>query len=101
MSEPDTKRTNADLAFMEEIVAVTVLPSTAPNAGVIVEIWTDGRPARFVRGQRQLVKRKYVEALARAKPCLPPRTGLLYPFQVDEDKNPKGSAWLQSVLAEA
>ena len=71
----------------------------------------------LIRGVPTTVKRKYVEILARMKetkytqvtrnPSAPDqidmvaRHGLSYPFDLVEDKNPRGRAWLQNVLAEA
>lgn len=104
----------AMLAFMEEVVTVVVHDSTNPQDERIVEVWNDGIPQRFIRGQEQQVKRKYVEVLARAKQEgysqeeLPnkegyrniPHTALRYPFAVVGDSD-KGKAWLKRVLAEA
>lgn len=106
-----------NLAFMEEIVAVCVFPTQDKNAEQIVEVFNDGTAQRFIRGQWQTVKRKYVEVLARAKQfsVQTPETmdrdgnrttridtshGLRYPFEM-KDKNPRGSAWLSSILQEA
>ena len=105
------------LAFMEEMVEVTVLPSNEKNAAQIVHVENNGRRQFFVRGRPQRVRRKFVECLARAKHTnlstdisldpsgeplnrITPTTGLLYPFQVNED-SARGRAWLQEVLAEA
>jgi hypothetical protein len=70
----------------------------------------------IIRGVPTDVKRKYVEILARMKetrysqhtnnPSAPDqiemraRHGLSYPFDLVEDKNPRGRAWLNHVLAE-
>lgn len=106
----------AALDFMEEEVVVCVFTSTDKNAEPIVEVFCNGTPQRFIRGQWQKVKRKYVEVLARAKPftVTTPETldsngdrttridinnALRYPFEM-RDKNPKGAAWLHGILAE-
>jgi hypothetical protein len=63
-----------------------------------------------------MIRRKYLEILARMKetkynqrtpnPAAPDqiemvaRHGLAYPFELVDDKNPRGRAWLQNVLAE-
>ena len=103
--------------FMAEKIMVIVQDSSDDNDHEIVETWVNGRVQRFMRGQAQLVKRCYVEALARAKrttfkQTLDERAGeqsfnqrrphhsLAYPFTVLEDRNPKGQAWLRSVLAQ-
>lgn len=106
------------LAFMEEEITVLVHESTNPVDEQLVEVWNDGTPQRFQRGVEQRVKRKYVEVLARAKKTVhrnekykdsngddayryPSSTALKYPFSVVEDANPRGKAWLRSVLNEA
>lgn len=103
--------------FMAEKIMVIVQDSSDDNDHEIVETWVNGRVQRFMRGQAQLVKRCYVEALARAKRTtfkqtlderageqsfnqMRPHHSLAYPFTVLEDRNPKGQAWLRSVLAQ-
>ncbi len=105
-----------NLAFMEEKVLVHVFTSVEKNAEKIVDVYNDGIPQRFIRGQWQVVKRKYVEVLARAKPFsvetpettdangdrttkIQTTNGMRYPFEM-KDSNPRGAAWLQSVLAQ-
>lgn len=115
---PEWKDRAAELAFMEERVDVVVHESSDKQAEPIVEVWVNGRAQRFIRGQVQTVKRKFVERLARAKPAhyrneeyidaeggkavrWPKGHTLAYPFAVVRDENPKGPAWLRKVLAEA
>ena len=103
--------------FMNEPVDVFVSEATDPNASPIVEIYVNGVVQRFLRGQQQTVKRKFVEGLARAKPThvstheftntdgardvrIRRNTGLRFPFSVMSDPNPNGPAWLKKVLAE-
>jgi hypothetical protein len=105
------------LQFMEEEVAVCVFTSTDKNAETVVEVFCNGTPQRFIRGQWQIVKRKYVEVLARAKPFsvttpevldsngdrttrIDINNALRYPFEM-KDKNPKGAAWLHGILSES
>ena len=108
-----------ELKFMEEPVDVMVHESAADNAEAIVEVFHNGIPQRFIRGQTQTVKRKFIEVLARAKKTaysqqvfadratgdaiqrMTPHTALQYPFQVVSDPNPRGTPWLRKVLAEA
>lgn len=108
-----------ELKFMEEPVEVMVHESAADNVSPIVEVFHNGVPQRFLRGQVQTVKRKFVEVLARAKKTgysqqvyadrlsgeavqrMIPHTALQYPFNIVSDKNPLGSAWLRKILAEA
>jgi hypothetical protein len=109
------------LAFMEEPVEVMIHQTSEKDADQAFDIQVNGRPQIFVRGGKYIVRRKFVEGLARAKPVhydneeymqetaqggvravrYPSRRGLRYPFTVIEDKNPNGAAWLQRVLAEA
>jgi hypothetical protein len=115
---PLWKEKAAALAFAEEMVTVTVHPTSDKFASLIVPIWVNGRVQCFKRGESITVKRKYVEGLARCKPTnyrneeyvnsdgdkafrWPSTTGLMYPFQVDRDDNPNGPAWLRKILAEA
>lgn len=107
----------AQLAFMEEPVDVMVHETTDPNEQMLVDVYCNGIPQRFIRGQVQTVKRKYVEILARAKQTsiatrtvtttddvinrIDKHTALRYPFSVAHDPNPRGAAWLKSVLASA
>jgi hypothetical protein len=107
------------LKFMEEQVTVVVHRTADKMATPVPEVWVNGVVQRFVRGQKQVVKRKFVEALARARDLqyeqevgvdrntgeamnrMVPVVGLKYPFDVLEDSNPKGRAWVQSLLQEA
>lgn len=106
----------AALAFNEELVDVVVHESTEPNASPLVDTYVNGVPQRFIRGQTQRVKRKFVEVLARAKQTgiktvvdmsngepvnrIHRHTGLRYPFSVQHDPNPNGAAWLRNILAQ-
>ena len=69
-----------------------------------------------IKGYEIKMKRKFVEVAARMKqtkftqrianPMDPssiqmvPTTTLVHPFDVREDKNPKGKAWIEAVKAE-
>jgi hypothetical protein len=113
---PEWKEHAAALAFAEELVEVIVHPTTDKQQNIVVEIWNNGRVQRFIRGQPIVVKRKYVEVMARSKEIsytqetykdgngddairMIPHTAVRYPFSVLVDKNPNGAAWLQQVLA--
>lgn len=102
-------------AFMNEPVMVTVMSGGKDNEAPFVPVSVNGVMQMFRRDVPIVVKRKYVERLARAKETsydqdLDERQGermnvlqqiksLRYPFQVNRDDNPKGSAWLRAVLA--
>lgn len=118
--QPDTPafKDHADnLAFMEELVQVRVHETTEKNAEKVVDVYCNGIPQRFIRGVPIVVKRKYVEVLARAKPFtvttpeivdatgsrttkIETSSALRYPFDM-QDRNPDGQRWLQSILLEA
>lgn len=105
-------------AFMNEEVTILVAESADENDPAMVDVGVNGRRQFIMRGMEQRVRRKFVEVLARAKRAdydqvtLDPRDGeavnrlrrrnaLRYPFQIIEDRNPNGRAWLRGVLAEA
>ena len=113
----DFSKLAADEAFMNELVTVMVHATTDENQPNHVVVNCNGMNQPLIRGVPTTVKRKYVEILARMKetkytqvtrnPSAPDqidmvaRHGLSYPFDLVEDKNPRGRAWLQNVLAEA
>lgn len=102
-------------AFMNEPVMATVLSSGKDNEAPFVQVSVNGVIQMFRRDMPIVVKRKFVERLARAKEAgydqtvddrlgekmnlLQKRHSLRYPFQVNRDDNPRGAAWLRSVLA--
>ena len=102
-------------AFMNEPVMVTVLSGGKDNEAPYVQVSVNGVTQMFKRDTPIVVKRKYVERLARAKETgfdqqvddrlgermnlLHMRNSLRYPFQVNRDDNPRGQAWLRAVLA--
>jgi hypothetical protein len=111
------------LAFMEEPVTIMVHESTDPNAEAMVFVAVNGEgpgPAKtpwIPRGQPVTIKRKFVEALCRAKGesvksievtnntgersiRYPKHSALRYPFSIVEDQNPRGSEWLRKTLAQ-
>ncbi|MEQ1731981.1 MAG: hypothetical protein ABL982_26710, partial [Vicinamibacterales bacterium] len=105
-----------EMAFMEERVIVRVETSTDPNAENPVPLWVNGISQYLFRGVPTVVRRCYVERLARCKLTsykqalaspdpneynrLMMSHGLLYPFTVLRDDNPAGAPWLNKVLAE-
>lgn len=105
----------ADEVFMNEPVTVVVHATTDENQQNHVVVNCNGINQPIIRGVPTIVKRKYVEILAHMKetkytqhtpnPSAPdrtemiPRHALAYPFDLLEDHNPKGRAWLSQVLA--
>lgn len=116
-STTEFSREIAEEAFMNEIVTVEIATTTDENQPSHVVLNVNGVNQPIFRGVPTPVKRKFVEVLARCKetkytqhqlnPYEPDRiemrakTALVYPFQVLEDNNPKGRAWLQAILSEA
>lgn len=112
----DFSKLAASEAFMNEFVTVMIHSTTDENQAPHVIVNCNGMNQPIIRGVPTKVKRKYVEILARMKetkysqvtrnPSAPDqidmiaRHGLAYPFDLLEDDNPKGRAWLQNVLAE-
>ena len=102
-----------ELAFMEEIVEILVHESTEENPDMIVDLYCNGVPQRFIRGVPVKAKRKYVEILANARTermktnvvregdnvynRINKHTALRYPFQMT-DSNPRGQDWLRGLL---
>lgn len=106
-----------ELAFMEELIEVEMHESTDPNAQPIEDIYCNGLCQRFVRGRPQVVKRKYVQALASLRQVsfrsdarvegeevvnrLHRNSALRYPFSVVRDDNRRGRDWLRRALQSA
>lgn len=106
----------ASEAFMNELVTILVHSTTDENQPPHIIVNCNGVNQPIVRGVPMQVRRKYVEILARMKetkysqvtrnPAAPDqidmiaRHGLAYPFDLVEDKNARGRAWLNNVLAE-
>lgn len=113
----DFSKLASDEAFMNELVTVMVHSTTDENQPNHVVVNCNGMNQPLIRGVPTTVKRKYVEILARMKETkytqitrnasapeqidMIARHGLSFPFDLVEDKNPRGRAWLQNVLTEA
>lgn len=105
-------------AFAAEEVLIEIAQSDNPNDENPVQLTVNSRNQFVFRGLPQLVKRKYIEVLARAKRTaytqdtytdpatgdvkqrMVPHVGLRYPFTVVEDRNPRGRDWLKAILAQ-
>ena len=105
------------LKFMEDQMLITIHETTDPTAERIIPIGVNGSMQHFTRGTAIKTKRKFVDALARARPFnvstpeyndangdratkLVTESALKYPFTVNYDPSPKGRAWLQAVMQE-
>lgn len=105
------------LAFLEEPVEVMVAEPQDEKESSLVQLFVQGRSQMIIPGQPIVIKRKYLEVLARAKQIrykpvvkindltgapvnmMIPRLVLRYNFSVIQDKNPKGAEWLRRILA--
>ena len=104
-----------EMAFMEEEVLVRIHTTTDKNANPIPDVYVNGRVQRFLRGQEQRVKRKFIAKLAQSQSTVydnvktqgadgedkyiyPPNTAEVYPFTVIND-SPKGEQWLKALMA--
>jgi hypothetical protein len=112
----DFSQLASDEAFMNEHVTVLVHSTTDENQAPHIIVNCNGVNQPIIRGVPTMIRRKYLEILARMKetkytqrtpnPAAPDqiemiaRHGLAYPFEVVEDKNPRGRAWLSNVMAE-
>ena len=120
------------LAFAEEPVCIRLERSSAKNPPKTVPCWVQGKGAEVFSdgkwwalgflpiGQPIITRRKYIEAISRAKIDsidtqhvsadkadteyieneVRVNTSALYSFSVIRDNNPKGADWLTKILAE-
>ena len=104
-----------DEKFMLEPVEIMIHEASDPNASPHVTLAVNGLNQVVFRGVPTVIKRKYLEVLARMKETkynqvwdqreierydLKARTGLIYPFDVIRDENSRGAAWLRAIIAE-
>lgn len=103
-----------ELAFAEEMVEVYIHPTADKTAEPMFPVAVNGVNQYFIRGRKQMVKRKFIEVLAQARPeaietneftdydgarnmRIDRSTSLKYPFSVTKD-TPEGHAWLDRML---
>lgn len=119
---PSQKDYLKELAFMEELIEIRVLEDTDPNSENPVPCGVNGANLWLERGKAVVIKRKYVEALARSKQTaiktpeivgpsadggmerktvIRKTTNSRYPFEVLRDPNPRGAEWLRAIRASA
>lgn len=117
VTAPLTTNDFDELMFMEELVKVRVEPLTEKNPRKIIDLYVNGKPEWVPVGRPWIMRRKFVEVLARSKPInvqtkheqpeesLDPQnevirtTSAQFPFSVLED-TPRGIAWLNKLMAE-
>lgn len=117
------------LAFNEEPVTVMVHPKQEKNPPIVIDCWVNGKGAEILMNGKWVVfnclpigkavttKRKYVEVLLRSKldtintnhedanvenprNVINRSTSSNALLSIIEDKNPLGSAWLSSLMAQ-
>lgn len=101
--------------FMNDPIRILVHESQVDGELDIICVTVNQLNQPIRRGEETIVKRKYVEALARAKTTrwaqqmdplererikMVEKTTLSYPFSVLEDPHPNGRHWLKAILAE-
>ena len=108
----------AELAFMEEKVTIRLATTADKTAEPIPCFGVNGVNQYVIRGKPQVIKRKFLQEIARAKTDnistpfgrdangfdtynIGKQQSLKYPFELIEDKNPLGRPWLEKILAEA
>lgn len=115
VAESDLAKLAADEQFMAEEVVIRIHEANDESAAQIIPVTVNESCVYIQRGMPTRIRRCFLERLARSKetrytqvrhPMFPdqstlnPRTALSYPFEVIEDKNPRGRAWLSNILAE-
>lgn len=112
-----TKNDFDTIMFMEELVKVRIEPLMEKNPRKMVDLYVNGIPEWVPVGRPWIMRRKYVEVLARSKPMsiqtkheqpeesLDPQnevirsTSAQFPFSVLQD-TPRGIEWLNNIMAE-
>jgi hypothetical protein len=112
-----TKNDFAEMMFMEELVKIRVEPLNEKNPRKMIDLYVNGKAEWVPVGRPWIMRRKYVEVLARSKPMsvqtkhesaeesLNPQNEVIrttssqFPFSVLED-TPRGIEWLNRLMAE-
>jgi len=103
-------------AFMNDLLEIVVHETGNEGDLPVICPQVNGTNQPIIRGRKTMVKRKYVEALARCTTTkytqttpdaahpdnmqMIPRRSLTYPFTVVRDPHPKGDAWLDMIKAQ-
>lgn len=105
------------LMFMEELVRIRIETLPEKNPRKFVDVYVNGKVEWIPVGQPWILRRKFVEVLARAKPIniqtkhesaeqsLDPKNEIVrtvysqFPFTVIQD-TPRGIEWLNRIIAE-
>lgn len=112
-----TKGDFEEIMFMEELVKIRVEPLTEKNPRKIIDLYVNGKAEWVPVGRPWIMRRKFVEVLARSKPIsvqtkheqpeesLDPQNEVIrtasaqFPFSVLQD-TPRGVEWLNKLMAE-
>lgn len=112
-----TKNDFDELMFMEELVKIRVEPLQEKNPRKMIDLYVNGKAEWVPIGRPWIMRRKYVEVLARSKPMsvqtkhesaeesLNPQNEVIrttssqFPFSVLQD-TPRGVEWLNRIMAE-
>jgi hypothetical protein len=112
-----TKNDFAEMMFMEELVKIRVEPLNEKNPRKMIDLYVNGKAEWVPVGRPWIMRRKYVEVLARSKPMsvqtkhesaeesLNPQNEVIrttssqFPFSVLEDTQ-RGIEWLNRLMAE-
>lgn len=112
-----TKNDFDEMMFMEELVKIRVEPLNEKNPRKMIDLYVNGKADWVPVGRPWIMRRKYVEVLARSKPMsvqtkhesaeesLNPQNEVIrttssqFPFSVLEDTQ-RGIEWLNRLMAE-
>lgn len=116
VTERDFMETAKLEAFMNQKLLIIVHPATEEGALDVIVPMVNGINQPIIRGAECLVKRKYVESLARTRTTryeqkildaarpeniqMAENTALTYPFAVLDDPDSGGREWLKNILAQ-
>jgi len=118
VAESDLARVAAEEKFMHDVLEVMVFPTTDPTAPPYAILSVNGQTQPVPRNVPVKMYRKHVEVLARMREtritqdltpnkegeitmdALRAHSGLVYPFSVLKDPDPRGGAWLANIIAE-
>ncbi len=112
-----TKNDFDEMMFMEELVKIRVEPLQEKNPRKIIDLYVNGKAEWVPIGRPWIMRRKFVEVLARSKPMsvqtkhesaeesLNPQNEVIrttssqFPFSVLQDSE-RGINWLNALMAE-
>ena len=106
-----------EMAFLEEPLIIQIHEDADPSAENPVMVYNNGRSCAIRRGVPQVIRRKFVEQLMRAKPetvrtkidtrdqdkvknLIVKQASLKYPFSILRDDSPRSRAWQKKILSE-